>query len=96
MSMRAGCCARFKQLTPFLTSSTPFFLPLFGSSIGLPSSTSSLMLAGFNLASAFGRIGFGLGADHFLGSVNAFLLCMFSNALSTLVIWPLAGSVSPL
>ncbi|ORY88445.1 major facilitator superfamily domain-containing protein [Leucosporidium creatinivorum] len=74
----------------------PFFLPLFGTSLGLSTSTSSLLLAGFNLASALGRIVFGLGADAMFGSVNSLVLCLFSVAISTLAIWPVASSVAPL
>lgn len=74
----------------------PFFLPLFGTSLGMSATASSAMLAGYNLASAFGRIAFGLGADAVLGSVNSLLVCFSSVAISTLLIWPLASSVAPL
>ncbi|GAA5973948.1 hypothetical protein JCM11641_001236 [Rhodosporidiobolus odoratus] len=74
----------------------PFFLPLYGSSIGLSASTSSLILAGFNFSSATGRIGFGLGADSLLGSLNALVLCLSLVGVSTLVIWPLATTLPPL
>lgn len=76
--------------------SPPFFLPIFGSSIGLSSSTSSLILAGFNLASAFGRVAFGLFADSRLGSMNTLVLCLGSVAITTLAIWPFAGTLAPL
>ncbi|GAA6040702.1 hypothetical protein JCM8097_000882 [Rhodosporidiobolus ruineniae] len=74
----------------------PFFLPLYGSSIGLSASTSSLILAGFNLASAGGRVGFGLGADAFFGSINSLVLCLALVGVSTLAIWPVATSMAPL
>ncbi|KAK6909057.1 hypothetical protein I203_103068 [Kwoniella mangroviensis CBS 8507] len=74
----------------------PFFLPLFATSIGLNSGAASLLLAGFNLASATGRIGWGFMADRWFGSLNALLLCLAANATSTLVIWPIAGRVEPL
>ncbi|GAA6020556.1 hypothetical protein JCM10207_008667 [Rhodosporidiobolus poonsookiae] len=74
----------------------PFFLPLYGTSLGLSASTSSLLLAGFNLASAGGRIGFGLFADSLLGSLNSLVLCLALVGVSTLVIWPLATSLTPL
>ncbi|GAA6040718.1 hypothetical protein JCM8097_000890 [Rhodosporidiobolus ruineniae] len=74
----------------------PFFLPLYGSSIGLSASTSSFILAGFNLASAGGRIGFGLGADAFFGSINSLVICLAIVGLSTLAIWPVATSLAPL
>ncbi|GAA5888361.1 hypothetical protein JCM6882_008592 [Rhodosporidiobolus microsporus] len=63
---------------------TPFFLPMFGSSIG------------FNFSSAVGRMGFGLLADAFLGSLNALVLCLTMVGVSTLVIWPVATSIGPL
>ncbi|GAA5982515.1 hypothetical protein JCM10908_006679 [Rhodotorula pacifica] len=74
----------------------PFFLPLYGTSIGLSATTSSFLLAGYNLASAAGRIGFGLGADALLGSLNSLCLCLLVVALSTLLIWPFATSIAPL
>ncbi|GAA6037489.1 hypothetical protein JCM8097_008213 [Rhodosporidiobolus ruineniae] len=74
----------------------PFFLPLYGSSLGLSISTSSLILAGFNLSSAAGRIGFGLGADALFGALNSLLLCLSLVGISTLLIWPLATSLGPL
>ncbi|GAA5866484.1 hypothetical protein JCM8547_000639 [Rhodosporidiobolus lusitaniae] len=74
----------------------PFFLPLYGTSIGLSTTESSLILAGFNLASGAGRIGFGLGADSVLGSLNALVICLTMVGVSTLVIWPLATSLGPL
>nr|XP_019010463.1 uncharacterized protein I206_04932 [Kwoniella pini CBS 10737]OCF49244.1 hypothetical protein I206_04932 [Kwoniella pini CBS 10737] len=74
----------------------PFFLPLFATSIGLSSGAASSLLAGFNLASACGRIGWGFMADKWFGSLNALLLCLACNATSTLAIWPIAGHVGPL
>ncbi|KAK4053335.1 hypothetical protein OIO90_003947 [Microbotryomycetes sp. JL221] len=75
----------------------PFFLPLFArSAIGMSSSASAALLAGFNVASALGRIAFGVGADIYLGSVNAMLLCLMGFAISTLLIWPFASSIVPL
>lgn len=40
---------------------TAYFLPLYATSIGLSASTGALLLAAFNLASALGRVGWGLG-----------------------------------
>ncbi|TNY17557.1 major facilitator superfamily domain-containing protein [Rhodotorula diobovata] len=74
----------------------PFFLPLYSTSIGLSSTAASMILAGFNLASAAGRIAFGLGADAFLGSINSLFICLFANGLSVFVMWPLAKSLAPL
>ncbi|GAA6034695.1 hypothetical protein JCM8097_001127 [Rhodosporidiobolus ruineniae] len=74
----------------------PFFLPLYGTSLGLSASTGSFILAGFNLASAAGRIGFGVFADSLLGTLNSFVLCLALVGVSTLLIWPLATSLAPL
>ncbi|KAI9349800.1 putative monocarboxylate transporter [Zopfochytrium polystomum] len=74
----------------------PFFLPLYANSVGLSTSMSSLVLAGFNLSSAVGRFGFGVFADLLLGSLNSLVVCLFLVGISTLVIWPLATSVAPL
>ncbi|BGP43511.1 hypothetical protein JCM10449v2_007546 [Rhodotorula kratochvilovae] len=74
----------------------PFFLPLYGTSIGLSTTAASMILAGFNLASAAGRIAFGLGADSFFGSLNSLFICLLLNGLSCFVMWPLATSLSPL
>ncbi|GAA5942592.1 hypothetical protein JCM10213_005913 [Rhodosporidiobolus nylandii] len=74
----------------------PFFLPLYGTSIGLSGSTSSLLLAGFNLASAAGRIFFGVVADAAIGSLNSLVLCLTIVGVSTLCIWPFATTLAPL
>ncbi|GAA5874923.1 hypothetical protein JCM16303_004944 [Sporobolomyces ruberrimus] len=74
----------------------PFFLPLYGTSIGLSKSTSSYLLAGYNLASAAGRIVFGIFADARLGSLNSLILCLGMVSLSMWCIWPFATSIPPL
>ncbi|BGO95932.1 hypothetical protein NBRC10512_005482 [Rhodotorula toruloides] len=74
----------------------PFFLPLYSTSIGLSTTTAALILAGFNLSSALGRICFGLGADRLLGSLNALVLCLVTVSVSTLLIWPFADALAPL
>ncbi|BGP11440.1 hypothetical protein JCM10049v2_007347 [Rhodotorula toruloides] len=74
----------------------PFFLPLYGTSIGLSATTASYILAGFNLSSALGRICFGLGADRLLGSLNSLVVCLAMVAVSTLLVWPFAEHLGPL
>lgn len=74
----------------------PFFLPQYGTSVGLSTTTSSLLLAMYNLSSAAGRIGFGFGADTILGSLNSLSICLLLVGLSTLLIWPFATSIGPL
>ncbi|KAK4048906.1 hypothetical protein OIV83_004462 [Microbotryomycetes sp. JL201] len=74
-----------------------FFIPVFArSSLGLSSGAAAAVLAGFNVASAVGRIAFGIGADVYLGSVNALFICLAGFAVSTLLIWPFATSIVPL
>ncbi|GAA5857968.1 hypothetical protein JCM8547_006643 [Rhodosporidiobolus lusitaniae] len=74
----------------------PFFLPLYGTTMGLSTIASSCILAGYNLASGLGRIAFGLTADGALGSLNSLVLCLSLVGISTLLIWPLATSLPPL
>lgn len=85
-----GAIALFPLFVP------PFFLPLYASSIGLSTATASLLLVGFNLASAAGRIVFGIGADRLIGSVNSLVLCLTLVAVSTLTIWPFAETLASL
>ncbi|KAJ9122886.1 hypothetical protein QFC24_003924 [Naganishia onofrii] len=73
----------------------PFFLPLYGTSMGLSASSAAGLVAGFNLASAVGRISFGQVADK-LGPINSLILALAWNAISLLVIWPVSTSLAPL
>ncbi|GAA5930168.1 uncharacterized protein JCM15063_004733 [Sporobolomyces koalae] len=74
----------------------PFFLPLYGTALGLSKATSSYLLAGYNLASAAGRIVFGVFADQRLGSLNSLILCLGFVSISMWAIWPFATSIPPL
>lgn len=85
----AGAIATFPILVP------PFFLPLFGQSLGLTTGTSTGLLAGFNFASAVGRITSGFVADR-IGPLNTLFLSMLVSALSMLALWPVSSSVAPL
>jgi MFS family permease len=85
----AGGIVTFPLLVP------PFFLPLYAQSIGLTSSTGAGLVAGFNFASAIGRIGFGVLAD-LIGPVNALFLGLLVNALSVLILWPVSTTIGPL
>jgi MFS family permease len=73
----------------------PFFLPLYGTSMGLSHSASAGLAAGFNLASAVGRIAFGQLAD-WIGPINALIIAFAVNSISLLLVWPLSGTVGPL
>ena len=82
----SGAFAVFPLLVP------PYFLPLYGASSGLSNTSSAGLVAGFNLASAVGRVGFGFLADR-IGPINALIISEATNALSLLVIWPFGESL---
>lgn len=81
--------ATFPLLVP------PFFIPLYANSIGASASLASGLLATFNLASAVGRVGFGVLGDS-IGPITALVLALTVNALSMLTIWPASSSIAPL
>ncbi|KAI0303384.1 major facilitator superfamily domain-containing protein [Multifurca ochricompacta] len=81
--------ATFPLLVP------PFFIPLYANSVGASASLASSLLAAFNLASAVGRVGFGLLGDS-VGPITSLVLALTVNALSMLAIWPISSSVAPL
>jgi MFS family permease len=85
----SGVIATFPLFVP------PFFIPLYAGSVGLSASTGAALLAGFNLASAVGRISFGLVCDS-LGAVHALLISLFLSAISMLAIWPVSQEIGPL
>ncbi|KAH7923170.1 MFS general substrate transporter [Leucogyrophana mollusca] len=80
--------ATFPLLVP------PFFIPLYASSLGLSSSLGSLLLALFNLSSAFGRVGFGALCD-VLGPLSSLAIALVVSALSLLAIWPVSTALAP-
>ena len=84
-----GVIATFPLFVP------PFFIPLYAGSVGLSASTGAALLAGFNLASAFGRIGFGLICDT-IGPIHALFFGLFLSATSMLAIWPVSQDLGPL
>ncbi|KAF2431861.1 MFS general substrate transporter [Tothia fuscella] len=84
-----GVIATFPLFVP------PFFLPLYSHSIGLSASSGAGLVSGFNLASAFGRIGFGLLCDH-IGPLHALLISLVLSAVSVLAIWPISSELGPL
>jgi len=81
--------ATFPLLVP------PFFIPLYANSVGASATLASGLLAVYNLASAFGRVGFGILGD-FIGPISSLVLSLTVNALSMLAIWPISTSVAPL
>ncbi|PTB41844.1 hypothetical protein M441DRAFT_139495 [Trichoderma asperellum CBS 433.97] len=84
-----GAVATFPLLVP------AFFIPLYGRSIGLSSSTGAGLLAGFNLSSAAGRILCGFLCDK-IGSLNALLISLLINAITMLALWPASTTLAPL
>lgn len=85
----ASALATFPLLVP------PFFLPLYGQSIGLSSFSSAALVSGFNLSSAVGRISFGQLSD-IVGPVNSLILAMLINSIGLLLIWPFSSELAPL
>lgn len=85
----AGAIGTFPLFVP------PFFLPLYVNSLGLSSTNAAGLLAGFNFASAIGRIGCGALCDAF-GALNTLFASLFICALSMLVLWPESQSLAPL
>ena len=81
--------ATFPLLVP------PFFIPLYASSVGASASLASCLLATYSIASAVGRVGFGVLGDS-VGPITALVLALTVNALSMLTIWPASSSIAPL
>ncbi|KAF4472724.1 major facilitator superfamily transporter [Fusarium albosuccineum] len=73
----------------------PFFLPLYTKSLGFSSTTGAGLVAGFNLASAVGRIACGLACDK-LGSLNTLFISLILAAVSMLAIWPASTTLAPM
>lgn len=85
----AGAIGTFPLFVP------PFFLPLYSSSLGMSAGTGAGLVAGFNFASAFGRIACGLMSD-VVGPLNTLFISFMSTALSMLALWPESTAVAPL
>jgi MFS family permease len=85
----AGAVATFPLFVP------PFFLPLYGASLGLSASAGAGLVAGFNFSSAVGRLGFGFMSD-VLGPLNTLFLSLLLSATSMLVLWPASSTLAPL
>ncbi|KAI1422886.1 major facilitator superfamily domain-containing protein [Xylaria sp. FL1777] len=85
----AGAIGTFPLLVP------PFFIPLFANAIGLSSATGAGLLAGFNFASAVGRIFSGILCDK-IGPLNALFLALSLAAISMLAVWPVSTTLAPL
>ncbi|KAI1175066.1 major facilitator superfamily domain-containing protein [Nemania sp. FL0916] len=84
-----GAIGTFPLLVP------PFFIPLFANAIGLSSATGAGLLAGFNFASAIGRIFSGVLCDR-IGPLNSLFLSLSLAAISMLAVWPVSTTLGPL
>ncbi|KAF1816433.1 MFS general substrate transporter [Eremomyces bilateralis CBS 781.70] len=73
----------------------PFFLPLYSRSLGFSTKTGAGLVAGFNLASAAGRVGCGLATDR-IGPLNTLILSLVGSALSMLALWPVSTTLAPM
>ncbi|KAJ7197815.1 major facilitator superfamily domain-containing protein [Mycena pura] len=85
----AGALGTFPLFVP------PFFLPLYAASVGLSPSAGAGLVAGFNFASAVGRLGLGFVSDR-IGPVNVLFLALLLSAISMLALWPVSTSLAPL
>ncbi|RYP44494.1 hypothetical protein DL768_009033 [Monosporascus sp. mg162] len=85
----AGAVGTFPLFVP------PFFVPLYARSLGLYSGTGAGLLAGFNFASAIGRVVCGILCD-VIGPLNSLFLSLSVCAISMLVVWPVSQSLAPL
>ncbi|KAI1074556.1 MFS general substrate transporter [Whalleya microplaca] len=87
--LAAGAIGTFPLLVP------PFFIPLYVRAIGLSSGTGAGLLAGFNFASAVGRIVCGLLCDA-IGPLNALFISLTLCAVSMLAVWPVSTTLAPM
>lgn len=85
----ASAIATFPLFVP------PFFLPLYSTSLHLYSSTGAGLVAGFNFASAIGRLCCGLLSDS-IGPLNTLFLSLILSAASMLALWPVSSTLAPL
>ena len=85
----AGAAGTFPLFVP------PFFLPLYGHSLHLSSSTNAGLVAAFNFSSTIGRLCCGLMSDS-VGPLNTLFLSLFLSALSMLALWPVSNTLAPL
>ena len=85
----AGAIGTFPLFVP------PFFLPLYSRTIGLSTSTGAGLVAGFNFASAVGRVLSGFMADR-IGPLNSLFIGLALSAVSMLALWPVSKTLGPL
>lgn len=79
-------------LTTFSIFVPPFFLPTYAVSAGYSPTTGAWLVAGNNLASALGRLLFGIMADR-VGPVTTLLVAVSLMGSSILTIWQVSSNI---
>lgn len=74
----------------------PFLLPTYAKSAGLSPNTGAWLVAGYSLASAVGRVGFGIVADTRVGPVTSLLFALILASISIMAIWTVSNSLATL
>lgn len=74
----------------------PFLLPTYAKSAGLSPNTGAWLVAGYSLASAVGRVAFGIVADTRIGPVTSLLFALILASTSILAIWTVSNSLATL
>ncbi|EST09847.2 Major facilitator superfamily [Kalmanozyma brasiliensis GHG001] len=74
----------------------PFLLPTYAKSAGFSPNTGAWLVAGYSLASAVGRVAFGMVADTRVGPVTSLMLALTLASASILAIWTVSNSLATL
>lgn len=74
----------------------PFILPTYAKSAGFSADTGAWLVAGYSLASAVGRVAFGIVADTRVGPVTSLMLALMVASISILSIWTFSTSLATL
>lgn len=74
----------------------PFLLPTYAKSAGFSPNTGAWLVAGYSLASAVGRVGFGMVADTRVGPVTSLMFALVLASISILAVWTVSNSLATL
>lgn len=74
----------------------PFLLPTYAKSAGFSPNTGAWLVAGYSLASAIGRVAFGMVADTRVGPVTSLMLALLVSSISIMAIWTVSTSLATL
>lgn len=74
----------------------PFLLPTYAKSAGFSPNTGAWLVAGYSLASAIGRVAFGMVADTRVGPVTSLMLALLVSSTSIMAIWTVSTSLATL